>query len=189
MVLKVKLSSNPPTNCILELNLIGVVRQITIFSPYNKVKIKTKRPWALMNVWPWKIKDFPLKEQGTDSSRWEGITWYYLGSTNRNLNKNNLFLFSQNDSTGFFLLCHLQKKCLWAKQKGNTPLLMKLNKKRLVDSKFSSHTLSGSQSFSDLRAVCWDRDWQSLCYGRPCKCPQQPRAGCQCRSLLMTSTE
>lgn len=114
---------------------------------------------------------------------------YYLGSTNRNLNKNSLFLFFQNDSTAFFLLCHLQKKCLWGKQKGNTPLLMKLNKKRFVDSKFSSHTLSGSQSFSDLRAVCWDRDWQSLCYGRPCKCPQQPRAGCQCRSLLMTSAE
>lgn len=55
---------------------------------------------------------------------------YYLGSTNRNLNKNSLFLFSQNDSTAFFLLCHLQKKCLWGKQKGNTPLLMKLNKKK-----------------------------------------------------------
>lgn len=78
-----------------------------------------------------------------------------LGSTNKNLNKNNFFSFSQNESTVFLLLCHLQKKCLWAKQKGNTSLLMKLNKKRFLQiANFSSLILLSKQSFSDFRAAC-----------------------------------
>lgn len=106
---------------------------------------------------------------------------HYLGSTNINLSKNSTFIIV------FFLLCHLQKKCLWAKKKGNTSLLRKLNKKRLLDSTFSSHTLSGSQSSLEGSELRW-RLTKSL-LRETLQCPQHSRAGCQCWSLLMTSAE
>lgn len=101
---------------------------MTIFCPYNQVNKRATDLGFLL----------ALENEGPSTkgakNRYFQMARYHLhnlGSTNKNLTQNNLFLFSQNASTVFLLLCHLQKKCLWAKQKRNTSLLMKLNKKRL----------------------------------------------------------
>lgn len=83
------------------------------------------------------MKGVQLKEKRTATFKWQfKINKQEPKQTNKT-KSNHLKKKSKNDSSVSLLLCHLEKKCLWAKQKWNTSLLVKLNKKkRLADREF-----------------------------------------------------
>lgn len=76
------------------------------------------------------MKGVQLKEKRTATFRWQfRINKQEPKQTNKT-KSNHLKKKSKNDSSVSLLLCHLETKCLWAKQKWNTSPLVKLNKKK-----------------------------------------------------------